>query len=173
MQSWIRRALPLIAVALVVAGVCGADRHDDSALVSNTTLHETTLQLPGITPGTKVVAAALADIDADGDLDVIASDGSLDLLVWSNDGSGHFTRKYPVDAPHSESALRDGAFDPDAGTPPASVIPGGSTSFIAPDRLLRGVTSVEWRIASASRAPVSRARISRASRAPPPVSVSN
>ena len=32
------------------------------------------------------------DVDRDGDLDVVASLGSLDLLVWKNDGAGHFTR---------------------------------------------------------------------------------
>lgn len=35
------------------------------------------------------------DIDRDGDLDVIATDGTADLLVWENDGAGHFTRKTP------------------------------------------------------------------------------
>ena len=33
-------------------------------------------------------------IDDDGDLDLVASDGSLDLLVWINDGTGHLTRRY-------------------------------------------------------------------------------
>ena len=32
------------------------------------------------------------DIDQDGDIDVVASIGSLDLMVWQNDGAGHFTR---------------------------------------------------------------------------------
>jgi hypothetical protein len=33
------------------------------------------------------------DIDRDGDIDVVASDGTLDLLVWENDGAGHFSRR--------------------------------------------------------------------------------
>ena len=33
------------------------------------------------------------DIDADGDLDVVANDGSLELLVWINDGTGRLTRR--------------------------------------------------------------------------------
>jgi hypothetical protein len=41
------------------------------------------------------------DIDSDGDLDVAATNASLDLLVWVNDGSGHLTRKPP--APGSTS----------------------------------------------------------------------
>ncbi len=32
------------------------------------------------------------DIDRDGDLDIVASVGTLDLLVWQNDGAGHFSR---------------------------------------------------------------------------------
>ena len=32
------------------------------------------------------------DVDRDGDIDVVASLGSLDLIVWRNDGAGHFTR---------------------------------------------------------------------------------
>jgi hypothetical protein len=36
-------------------------------------------------------ALVTADLDADGDDDVIASNGALDLLVWINDGSGHLT----------------------------------------------------------------------------------
>jgi hypothetical protein len=44
----------------------------------------------------RIVTVVAADIDADGDLDVVASDGSLDLLVWTNDGGGHFTRRRPA-----------------------------------------------------------------------------
>ncbi len=42
-----------------------------------------------------MVSVVTADIDADGDVDIVASDGSLDLLVWVNDGDGHFTRQSP------------------------------------------------------------------------------
>lgn len=47
-----------------------------------------------VEPGLHLVAVVASDIDADGDLDLIASDGSLDLLVWINDGAGHLTRRY-------------------------------------------------------------------------------
>jgi hypothetical protein len=33
------------------------------------------------------------DVDRDGDVDVVASLDSLDLAVWKNDGTGHFTRE--------------------------------------------------------------------------------
>jgi hypothetical protein len=38
-------------------------------------------------------ALVTTDLDADGDDDVIASNGALDLLVWINDGSGHLTAR--------------------------------------------------------------------------------
>jgi hypothetical protein len=38
------------------------------------------------------VRLVAGDVDRDGDLDVVASLGSLDLIVWTNDGAGHFTR---------------------------------------------------------------------------------
>ncbi len=50
---------------------------------------------PTLDPDLRLVSMIAADIDADGDLDVVASDGSLDLVVWTNDGTGRLTRKYP------------------------------------------------------------------------------
>jgi len=50
---------------------------------------------PSEIPTGDLVAAVTADIDADGDLDVVATDQALNLLVWVNDGSGHFTRQRP------------------------------------------------------------------------------
>jgi hypothetical protein len=43
-----------------------------------------------------LVAAIAVDFDHDGDLDVIATDEALDLLVWVNDGSDHLTRRPPA-----------------------------------------------------------------------------
>jgi hypothetical protein len=45
---------------------------------------------------THIVRIVAADIDDDGDLDVIENDGSLELTVWENDGAGHLTKKRPV-----------------------------------------------------------------------------
>ena len=55
--------------------------------------------------GRQFVAVVAADIDADGDLDVVAVDGSLHLLVWVNDGSGQFARKLasPERGGHTEA----------------------------------------------------------------------
>jgi hypothetical protein len=46
--------------------------------------------------GDDLVSAVAADVDADGDLDVVATDGSLDLLVFVNDGNGRYTRREPA-----------------------------------------------------------------------------
>jgi len=43
--------------------------------------------------GLDLVSVIAADIDADGDLDVVASDSKLELIVWVNDGTGHLTRR--------------------------------------------------------------------------------
>src|SRR2546427_4114912 len=45
---------------------------------------------------TQLVAIVATDIDADGDLDVVASDSTLQLHVWVNDGAGHLQRKRPA-----------------------------------------------------------------------------
>jgi len=47
-------------------------------------------------PDAQLVAVVAADIDADGDLDVVASDSTLQLHVWVNDGAGHLRRKRPA-----------------------------------------------------------------------------
>ena len=49
---------------------------------------------PTLEPGLRLVAIVASDIDDDGDLNLVANDGSLELLVWINDGTGHLTRRY-------------------------------------------------------------------------------
>jgi hypothetical protein len=49
-------------------------------------------------PADGLVAAVTADIDADGDLDVVATDRALNLLIWVNDGTGRLTRQRPRQA---------------------------------------------------------------------------
>ena len=62
------------------------------------------------------VHVVAGDVDRDGDIDVVASIGSLDLIVWKNDGAGHFTRQ--AAAPHL--SLRQ--------QPPAPSVDGDSTA---------------------------------------------
>ena len=51
------------------------------------------LTLPAVPKGWQLVSMIADDIDADGDLDVVAGDGSLDLIVWINDGTGRLRRQ--------------------------------------------------------------------------------
>ena len=59
--------------------------------------------LPASDVDVKVSSLVAADVDADGDLDIVASErvgGSLAILVWENDGAGRLTRRQPSQ-PHS------------------------------------------------------------------------
>jgi len=169
MLKRLSRALSIAALGLAIAGVShsSATVAAGARSIGDEPLQETTLHLPGVEPGTKVVAAALADIDADGDLDLVASDGTLDLLVWSNDGSGHFTRKYPSHVPGGGSLSRDATLDPGSGSLPASVVPGGSASLVTADCVTRALDPSEWRAVFPVSSPRSRTDLTRGSRAPP------
>jgi hypothetical protein len=169
MLTRLSRALSIAALGFAIAGVphSNAIVGAGARSVGDEPRQETTLHLPGVEPGTKVVAAALADIDADGDLDLVASDGTLDLLVWSNDGSGHFTRMYPAHGPSGGWLSRDASLDPGSGSLPASVVPGGSASLVTAARLTRALDPAEWRAASTDSLPRRRTDLTRGSRAPP------
>lgn len=55
------------------------------------------LSPPVLKPGSRLVSMIAEDIDADGDLDVVANDGSLNLIVWTNDGSGRLSPRQSHD----------------------------------------------------------------------------
>ncbi|OLE82043.1 MAG: hypothetical protein AUF76_11060 [Acidobacteria bacterium 13_1_20CM_2_65_9] len=96
----------LVAMAALVAAAaragspsCASTRPPAESLVAHTSPWN------GLPPGfraalaerdTQLVAIVAADIDADGDLDVVASDSTLQLHVWVNDGAGHLQRKRPA-----------------------------------------------------------------------------
>jgi len=170
MLKRLRRALAVVALGVTIVGLSAGA----GAIAENPdgAIRQTAPQLPGVEPGTKVVAAAMADIDADGDLDLVASDGSLDLLVWSNDGTGHFTRKYPAHDQNTGSLMRDGALDPGSGAVPATVVPAAGASVIAPNRFARGVLARSARrLVPVTHLLRSRTRLSRSPRAPPALTV--
>jgi hypothetical protein len=59
--------------------------------------------LPSADADLKVSSLVAADLDADGDLDIVAAasaNGPLGIVVWLNEGDGRLTRKRP-DQPHS------------------------------------------------------------------------
>ena len=51
------------------------------------------LMLSAVPPTWQLVSMIAGDIDNDGDLDVVANDGSLNLVVWINDGTGRLSRQ--------------------------------------------------------------------------------
>ena len=56
-----------------------------------------------------LTSIVVADIDADGDADVVATDEALNLFVWINDGTGRLTRQRPSPArPASTDGERPG-----------------------------------------------------------------
>lgn len=77
----------------------------------------TDLQWPDEDATQPVVTAVAADIDADGDLDVVANQGSLELAVWVNDGTGRLTRATPHPSGSGQLAPSPGVADGDPGQP--------------------------------------------------------
>jgi hypothetical protein len=78
-------------------------------------------------PGLRLVAMVGSDLDADGDLDLVANDGSLDLLVWINDGTGRLTRRYA----RKSSGWRTDASraNSESGHAPVSAVASGGAPF--------------------------------------------
>lgn len=79
---------------------------------------------PTVQPGWRLISMIANDIDADGDLDVVANDGTLDLIVWINDGTGQLTRqegRRPGERPSQASAPT--VADQPAGSDPVVQIP--------------------------------------------------
>ena len=63
----------------------------DAAALALTLPH--VLVPPALPAGHLLVAMVAKDIDADGDLDVVANDAMQQLFVWINDGTGRLTRR--------------------------------------------------------------------------------
>jgi len=79
-------------IAVVLAGILVCVAH--AAAARALPLPPSVESLPDNT--TRFASIIAADIDADGDLDVIATDHALNLYVWVNDGAGHLTRRNPA-----------------------------------------------------------------------------
>jgi len=76
---------------------------------------EVSVQLSGSTVSatlhTAVAALVEGDVDHDGDLDLLATTVSGDVVLWVNDGHGHFTRRLPSErhGMAADDAVRAGA----------------------------------------------------------------
>ncbi len=97
--------LALAAMLAMLAGrVPVAARAHAWTLNASLKVHSAAKQLPRgfVLPSSdvdlKVSSLVAADVDADGDLDIVAagpSEGSFGIVVWVNDGAGRLTRKRP------------------------------------------------------------------------------
>jgi len=100
-QYWLVRAT--IVVLALVSGVRVIPAHRAAASSSATLAALPSLPSPSALPSAfqaslsreaeTIVSAVAADIDADGDLDIVGSDDHLGLVVLVNDGQGHFSRR--------------------------------------------------------------------------------
>jgi hypothetical protein len=100
-------ALICTATVALLATMAGHVRLPQAAatnLVRFRQMHSVAKQLPAgfVLPSSdvdlKISSLVAADLDADGDLDIVAADaanGSVDILVWVNEGDGRLTRKQP------------------------------------------------------------------------------
>ena len=84
--------------------------------------------LPSGDADLKVSSIVTTDLDADGDLDIVAADrssGAIGIVVWVNDGDGRLTRKAPAPAGHLASEPASPTIDEHQATVMASVQPNG------------------------------------------------
>ena len=174
-RPWFVRWFATIAAALLAIFVTARSGHvEDRAdrflaqTIGSSRPLPPGLVLPGDDPSIHdAVSIAASDIDDDGDLDVVANDGSLGLAVWENDGAGHFTRKRPVHDAGWQPDPPGPSWDPGAGSALTWIQSDPPT--LGPDPLRRGAA---LDIANAlsdsdSRPGTPRFVDSRTSRAPP------
>jgi hypothetical protein len=84
--------------------------------------------LPSGDADLQVSSLVTTDLDADGDLDIVAADrssGAIGIVVWVNDGAGRLTRKAPAPAGHLASEPAAPTIDEHQATVMASVQPNG------------------------------------------------
>jgi hypothetical protein len=100
-------ALSLVAIVATIAGAvrlpasarASIVRYQDLAHPSAAAQIPAGFVLPASDAAVRVSSFVTADLDADGDLDVVAADrsnGAIGIVVWVNDGAGRLTRKVPA-----------------------------------------------------------------------------
>lgn len=116
--------------------------------------------------GVTLVVALAADIDADGDLDIVGSDDRLGVVILVNDGEGHFSRRsakrgaWGAEPPDPAVHERGAAPIVSVQNDPPPVAPGLAIRFEVSAR----PTAVR---AGARRAPAAAVPTTRTPRAPP------
>jgi hypothetical protein len=85
--------------------------------------------LPSADANLPISSLITADLDADGDLDIVAADrsnGGIGIVVWVNDGAGRLTRKAPAPKGSLASEPAGPSIDERQTTVMASVQPDGA-----------------------------------------------
>jgi hypothetical protein len=137
---------------------------DSSALVAAL---PSVLSPPVLKPGSRLVSMVAEDIDADGDLDVVASDGTLNLIVWTNDGSGRLSPRQGHDVAVLQSEPDDPDFSHSSRTAD-SLVPSASVSLEIGPRSFGPAPNQSLLLADRSvLAPASPIASTRAPRGPP------
>ena len=89
--------------------------------------------LPSSDLDVKVSSLVAADLDADGDLDIVAAQrvhGVVNIVVWENDGAGRLTRRQPAPPKTLSSEPAPPSVDDRADATAASIQP--ETPAVAP-----------------------------------------
>ena len=131
-----RLALICVVTVALLATMAGNVRlpHAEAAinLLRFRQTHSVAKQLPAgfVLPSSdvdlKISSLVAADVDADGDLDIVAADaanGSVDILVWVNEGDGRLTRKQPERPKALDSEPQGPSVDQQHSTAIASIQP--------------------------------------------------
>ena len=129
----------------------GDGRSDVAFVLDRTDSGRLSVRLSGssdaIDLGATVTGVIESDIDQDGDLDLVAVTPSSDVLVWINDGRGHFTRRQTSPTPGlcDQPVMGDPVFlRPFAlGMPAPVVAPGNRTDAAVVVAHVRPPTSPE------------------------------
>ena len=90
--------------------------------------------LPSSDLNLQVSSLITADLDADGDLDIVAADrsnGGIGIVVWVNDGAGRLTRKTPSSKGNLASEPASPSLDEHQATVMVSVQPDGRPALAA------------------------------------------
>jgi hypothetical protein len=114
-----------------------------------------------------LVSVIAADIDDDGDLDVVGSDGSLNLIVWDNDGTGRLTRKDPQPSTPGGWESPDTTVDDQPATSMVAAQFGGTSLRLNASALSFNSHLSPWRAAASPSHPQPQFALTRIPRAPP------
>jgi hypothetical protein len=137
--KWLGVATALVAMAATLAVAMRLQSTSGRPSRTPSSYHAADLPLAGQLPqgftlpsddaNLSISSLITADLDADGDLDIVAADrsnGGIGIVVWVNDGAGRLTRKAPAPKGNLASEPAAPSIDERQATVMASVQPDGA-----------------------------------------------